>query len=69
MPINVKMATNVGIFTVMSRIHFMLIRIEHDKSFITSRSGPEVIKLFFQKLNSAKHEIYPAHKCLNANNC
>ena len=32
------------------------------------RSGPEVIKLFFM-LNSAEHEIYPAHKCLNANNC
>ena len=25
-------------------------------------SGPEVIKLFFM-LNSAEHEIFPAHKC------
>ena len=25
-------------------------------------SGPKVIKLFFM-LNSAEHEIYPAHKC------
>ena len=33
----------------------------------TSRSGPEVIKLFM--LNSAEHEIHPAHKCKNANNC
>ena len=26
------------------------------------------MKTFFI-LNSAEHEIYPAHKCLNANNC
>ena len=26
------------------------------------KTGPEVIKLFFI-LNSAEHEIYPAHKC------
>ena len=25
-------------------------------------------KTFFM-LNSAEHKIYPAHKCLNANNC
>ena len=31
------------------------------------KSGPEVIKLF--PLNSAEHEIYPAHKCQNVNNC
>ena len=30
--------------------------------------GLEVIKLFFM-LNSTEHKIYPAHKCLNANNC
>ena len=23
----------------------------------------------FSMLSSAEHEIYPAHKCLNANNC
>ena len=23
----------------------------------------------FSMLNSAEHEIYPAHKCYNANNC
>ena len=28
----------------------------------TSRPSPEVIKLFIM-LNSAEHEIYPAHKC------
>ena len=30
--------------------------------------GPEVIKLFFM-LNSTDHELVPAHKCLNANDC
>ena len=28
----------------------------------TPKTGPEVIKLF-SMLNSAEHEIYPAHKC------
>ena len=31
------------------------------------KSGPQVIFLFI--LNSGEHEIFPAHKCLNANNC
>ena len=31
-------------------------------------SRPRGYKTFF-KLNSAEHEIYPAYKCLNANNC
>ena len=30
----------VGILTLMSRINFMLIQVEHEKSFITSVSGP-----------------------------
>ena len=30
--------------------------------YIARKSGPEVIKPFFM-LNSADHEIYPAHKC------
>ena len=30
-------------------------------------SGPEVIKMFM--LNSAEHEIFPAHKRQNENNC
>ena len=38
--INVNMPTIVGILTVMSRKNFMLPRVEHEKSFITS--GPEV---------------------------
>ena len=38
--INVKMPTIVGILTFMSRKNFMLNRVEHEKSFITS--GPEL---------------------------
>ena len=38
--INVKMLTIVGILTLMSRKNFMLNRVEHEKSFITS--GPEL---------------------------
>ena len=34
--INVKMPTIVGILTFMSRINFMLNRVEHEKSSITS---------------------------------
>ena len=38
---NVKMPTIVGILTFMSMINFMLIEVEHGKSFITS--GPDCI--------------------------
>ena len=31
-----------------------------------SKDCPEIIKNFH---NSAEREIFPAHKCLNANNC
>ena len=37
--INVKMATIVGFLTFMSRIHFMLVSVEHEKHFIASSSG------------------------------
>ena len=37
--INVKMPTIFGILTFMSRINFMLSWVEHEKSFITMRSG------------------------------
>ena len=37
--INVKMPTFVGILTIMSRINFLLSRVEHEKSFITP--GPD----------------------------
>ena len=36
MLINVKMPTLVGILTFISRINFLLSRVEHEKSFITS---------------------------------
>ena len=36
MLINVKMPTTVGILTFMSRINFVLSRVEHRKKFITS---------------------------------
>ena len=32
------------------------------KTFSSSQPGPEVI-IFFSMLNSAEHEIYPAHTC------
>ena len=37
--INVKMPTIAGILTFMSRKNFMLSRVEHEKSFITSGPG------------------------------
>ena len=40
MLINVKMPTIVGILTFQSRINFVLSRVEHGKSFITS--GPDI---------------------------
>ena len=36
MLINVKMPTIVGILTFIGRINFVLSRVEHGKSFITS---------------------------------
>ena len=39
--INVKMPTIVGILIFMSRKNFILSRVEHEKSFITS--GPDCI--------------------------
>ena len=38
--INVKVPTVVGIFTFMSRKNFILSRVEHEQSFITS--GPDL---------------------------
>ena len=36
-------------------------------SMIVALPGPKVIEKIM--LNSTWHEIYPAHKCKNANNC
>ena len=40
MLINVKMPTIIGILTFMRRKNFLLSRVEHEKSFKTSRLGP-----------------------------
>ena len=39
---NVKMPTIVGILTFISRINFVLSRVKHEKSFITSGPGLEL---------------------------
>ena len=41
--LNVKMPTIFGILTFMSRINFVLSRVEHEKSFITSGSGGQAM--------------------------
>ena len=51
----------VGILTFMSRINFMLSRVEHEK-LNNLEAWPHGYKTFFM-LNSAEHEIYPTHKC------
>ena len=45
--LNVKMTTIVGILTLMSRKNFMLTRVEHEKSFITS--GPGIVGLLYTR--------------------
>ena len=47
--INVKMPTNVGILTFMSRINFVLSRVEHDKSFINSEPLDRIRRIFDDK--------------------
>ena len=54
--INVKMPTVVGILTFMGRKNFTLIRVEHEKSFITS--GPVCIYVPKMVLQSEKKLIY-----------
>ena len=60
MPTNVKMPTTVGILTFMSKINFLLIRVEHGFFFITSGLD-SVPKIIFEKVNfeisqQQKHE-------------
>ena len=59
--INVKMPTIVGILTFMSRKNFMLSRVEHEKSFITSGPGnnQEVTKPVTFNKGTEKMEWYP----------
>ena len=43
MLINIKMLTIVGILTFMSRVNFVLSRVEHEKSFIILGPDLEVL--------------------------
>ena len=43
--INVKMPRIVGILTFMSRKNFVLSRVEHEKSFITSGPGKRCLRI------------------------
>ena len=52
MLVNVKMPTIVGILTFMSRINFIHFRVEHEKSFITSRM---VLKKSFEEYKDGCH--------------
>ena len=54
--INVKMPTIVGILTFMSRINFMLIRVEHEESFIASGPGPYHFLVFL--ITSSTLELF-----------
>ena len=51
--INVKMPTNVGILTFMSKINFMLSRVEHEKGCITSR--PDLTGMIQRKRNGINY--------------
>ena len=52
MLVNVKMPTIVGILTFMSRINFILYRVEHEKSYITSGM---VLKKSFEEYKDGYH--------------
>ena len=54
MLINVKMPMIVGILTFMSRINFVLSRVEHEKSFITSGPGLCCLSRHFGQATSVK---------------
>ena len=40
--INIKMPTIIGILTFISRINFMLIYVEHEKSFFNLEAGQKL---------------------------
>ena len=50
MLINVKMPTIVGILTFMSRINFVLSRVEHQNFFITSGPDFYVVHLMMETI-------------------
>ena len=60
------MPTIVGILTFMSRINFLLSRVEYEKSFMTL--GPVVAASmnyqgYTKNVKSTEHESHHAHKC------
>ena len=66
MLINVKMPTFVGILTLMSRINFVLSRVEHGKNVITS--GPDLDQLLFYRVQNCEklcpQGAYLVYSCL-----
>ena len=58
MLINVKMPTIVGILTFMSRINFMISRVEHEKKFYSLRPGPKVLWFYFIGSDGGKYRFY-----------
>ena len=55
---NVKMSTIVGIFTFMSRIDFVLSRVEHD-FFYNLGARPQGYKTFFMLNSTSEYEFIP----------
>ena len=63
--INVKMPRIVGILTLMSRINYLLSRVQHEKGFITT--GPEVIQQNYFPIDSkALQSLREAPSCVIA---
>ena len=62
--IHVKMPTIVGILTSMSGKNFMLNRVEHEKSFITSGLEPSytVLQIIFFQAVSYWLDLRPVNK-------
>ena len=57
--IMLKMPTIVGILTFMSRINFLLSRVEHGKRCITSGPGCLCVKLYAHKFKTNIHLADP----------
>ena len=55
--INVKMPTIVDILTFMSRIYFMLSRIEHEFFFITSVKDVMLIHVHIIQMNQIRRKL------------
>ena len=75
-------AQDLQCFIFVTRIHIKVINVKLTRPFesrleniclyvsiqVRLKGGPKVTKLFIM-LNSTEHEIYPASKSWNANNC